>query len=126
MTPAGKIIKYAVLICVEETCGKISTIRIKLIQYKPTNQWHAFYYVIYKNMKFMKQVIINSYKGVALFLGSLLLSVLCFAQDKKVDVNINTKSGNDGNVFMQPWVWVVGGAVFLIIIVALLRNNSNK
>jgi hypothetical protein len=74
----------------------------------------------------MKQVIANSYKAMALFLSSLFISMLCLAQDKKVDVNINTKSGSDGNVFMQPWVWVVGGAVFLIIIVALLRNNSNK
>ncbi len=73
----------------------------------------------------MKQVIVNSYKAMALFFSSLFISMLCMAQDKKVDVNINTKSGDD-NVFMQPWVWVVGGAVFLIIIVALLRNNSNK
>lgn len=73
----------------------------------------------------MKQVIVQSYKRIGLFISGLILSMLSFAQDKKVDVNINTK-GDDGNVFMQPWVWIVGGAVFLIIIVALLRNNSNK
>ncbi len=73
----------------------------------------------------MKQVIAKSYKTIGLFISSFLISMLTFAQDKKVDVNINTKSGSD-NVFMQPWVWIVGGAVFLIIIVALLRNNSNK
>ncbi|MEO6405452.1 MAG: hypothetical protein ABIY51_11000 [Ferruginibacter sp.] len=73
----------------------------------------------------MKQTILKSYKSFTVFLTGLLVSMLSIAQDKKVDVNINTKSGND-NVLMQPWVWIVGGAVFLIIIVALLRNNSNK
>ncbi|MEO7265867.1 MAG: hypothetical protein ABIW38_13200 [Ferruginibacter sp.] len=73
----------------------------------------------------MKKTIQKSYKSFSLFLVGLLVSMLSIAQDKKVDVSINTKSDN-GNVFMQPWVWIVGGAVFLIIIVALLRNNSNK
>ena len=28
--------------------------------------------------------------------------------------------------YTQPWVWVVGGAVFLIILIALLRGNSSN
>lgn len=28
--------------------------------------------------------------------------------------------------YMQPWVWVVGGAILLIILVALLRGNSSN
>ena len=28
--------------------------------------------------------------------------------------------------YAQPWVWVVGGAVLLIILVALFRGNSTK
>lgn len=63
---------------------------------------------------------------LAALVTMLLLSFYSFAQDKKVDVNINTKSGNDGNFFMQPWVWIIGGAVFLLLLVALLRNNSNS
>ena len=27
------------------------------------------------------------------------------------------------NWYMQPWVWVVGGAVFIIILIALFRGN---
>lgn len=30
------------------------------------------------------------------------------------------------NWYMQPWVWVVGAAVFIIILVALFRGSSNK
>lgn len=63
---------------------------------------------------------------LTLFIVSLFLSFYSFAQDKKVDININTKADNGGNFFMQPWVWVVGGAVFLLLLVALLRNNSSK
>ena len=65
----------------------------------------------------------NSIKITLLF-TSLIVSMLSYAQDKKVDVNINTKSDNS-NVFMQPWVWVVGGALFILILVALLRNKNN-
>ena len=56
--------------------------------------------------------------------ASLIISILCFAQDKKIDVDITTKS-NSSNVFMQPWVWVVVGALFIPILVALLRNKNN-
>jgi hypothetical protein len=76
----------------------------------------------------------KSFKKISTGLKSLLaLLMLClvqtiaFAQDNggggKVDVNI-TKS--DGNWYAQPWVWIVGGAVFLLLLVALMRGNSNK
>lgn len=53
----------------------------------------------------------------------MFMSVLAFAQDKKVDIDISTKSDNE-NVFMQPWVWVVGGAVFILLLVALIRGGK--
>ena len=28
--------------------------------------------------------------------------------------------------YMEPWVWAVGGAVLLIILVALLRGGTNR
>lgn len=28
--------------------------------------------------------------------------------------------------YTQPWVWVVGAAVFIIILVALFRGSSNR
>lgn len=27
---------------------------------------------------------------------------------------------------MQPWVWVIGGAVFILLLVALLSGNRNR
>lgn len=53
----------------------------------------------------------------------LFASIVVWAQDKKVDVDINTKS-DSGNFFTQPWVWVVGAAVFIIILVALLKGKK--
>ena len=64
--------------------------------------------------------------SLAVILSSVLLSVKTFAQSvpEKVDVDIST--GNDAVWYGQPWVWVVGIAVFIVIIVAITRNNNNK
>ena len=59
----------------------------------------------------------------------LLLSVLVmiysffcfFAQEtKKVDIDVNTH-GN--NWYASPWVWIVGVAVFILLLVALTRGG---
>ncbi len=76
----------------------------------------------------MKHLVAQAQKAgnkIAMVFTMMLISFLSFAQDKKVDIDINTKSEND-NFFMQPWVWVVGGAVFLLLLVALLRSNSSN
>lgn len=64
---------------------------------------------------------------IALLIASFYLSLIAFSQDdtKKIDIDINTKGGG-GNFFMQPWVWIVGGAIFILLLVALLKGNSNK
>jgi hypothetical protein len=61
-------------------------------------------------------------KKSLLLLLSGVSSVILFAQDeaKKIDVNINTK-GN--NWYASPWVWVVGAAVFILLLVALTRGG---
>lgn len=64
---------------------------------------------------------------ISMFMTTLLVSLYAIAQDdKKVDVSINTKGDGGASTFNQPWVWIVGGAVFLLLLVALLRNNSSK
>lgn len=60
-------------------------------------------------------------KKIAFFFLSLLCGTLAFAQDaKKIDVNINTKGSN---WYASPWVWVVGAAVFILLLVALTRGG---
>ncbi|RYY65727.1 MAG: hypothetical protein EOO13_16780 [Chitinophagaceae bacterium] len=62
-------------------------------------------------------------KSAYLMLMSFFISIVSFAQDKKVDIDINTKS-QDSGFWTQPWVWVVAGAVFILLLVALLRGGK--
>lgn len=66
------------------------------------------------------------FMSLAVVLTSLFASVATFAQDvpEKVDVNINTEGGSVW--YGQPWVWAVGVAVFIVIIVAITRSRSDK
>lgn len=58
-------------------------------------------------------------------IASIFLTVIAVAQDtKSVDININKNSGS--NWYSQPWVWIVGAAVFILLLVALLRSNSSR
>lgn len=77
-------------------------------------------------MKNLSSMPLNLVAKFSMFMTTLLVSMLAIAQDKKVDVNINTKSDSGSGVFNQPWVWIVGGAVFLLLLVALLRNNNSR
>ena len=69
----------------------------------------------------MKKII----KQTGFLLMAAILSFQSWAQDKKVDVDINVNK-NDSNWYQQPWVWMVGGAVFIIILVALLKGSGKK
>ena len=39
---------------------------------------------------------------------------------------VTTETTTTNEWYTEPWVWVVGGAVLLIILVALLRGNSSR
>ncbi len=42
---------------------------------------------------------------------------------KDVDVDLDVDSGG-GTWYAEPWVWIVGVAIFIIIIVGLLKSNK--
>jgi hypothetical protein len=55
-----------------------------------------------------------------------LFSALAWAQDgggAKIDVNVNK---NDSNWYASPWVWIVGAAVFILLLVALTRGRDKS
>lgn len=61
------------------------------------------------------------------FMSFILLtfsSVIAFAQDKGVDVDINLKK--ESAWYQNPVVWVIGGAVFILLLVALLKGGERK
>ena len=74
-----------------------------------------------------------SYKTfVALFVLTFM-HVLAFAQDSTGGGGKSSSSSSSTTTtttqetwYTQPWVWIVGGAVLLLIIVALMRGNSNS
>ncbi len=51
-----------------------------------------------------------------------LMNLTVLAQDKDVDINIGVKK--ESQWYAQPWVWIVGGAVFILLLVALLRKKE--
>ena len=66
--------------------------------------------------KLLKQFFLIVVLSVAHFIS--------FAQDKGVDVDINVNKGKDW--YQQPWVWIVGGAIFILLLVALLRGGGSR
>lgn len=66
-------------------------------------------------------------KWLLLFLLSLV-QVATWAQDSSGSSHSETTTRTTTTTttwYAQPWVWVVGAAVFIIILVALFRGNSN-
>jgi hypothetical protein len=64
-------------------------------------------------------------KKYALAALASLVNLFVLAQEKtaEIDVDINK---DEGNWYAAPWVWVVGGAVFILLLVALLRGNRSR
>lgn len=58
-------------------------------------------------------------KKIYLSVVSAFLSVLAMAQN--ADINVDVNKGSSGGSF--PWLWVVGGLIFIILLVALLGGN---
>ena len=77
----------------------------------------------------MKRICNNIiFRSWFVFLLSFISSFL-WAQDSTVSSNKITTSETTTTTtewYAQPWVWIVGGAVFIIILVALLRGGSGK
>lgn len=73
-------------------------------------RWHGN--LINQSKLIMKKIFFSA--------AATLYSTLVLAQDKEVNVNINTKGSN---WYASPWIWVVGGAVFILLLVALTRGG---
>ena len=82
----------------------------------------------------MKQAF--SYKTLVMVLFLSLVQAVTWAQDSG-SVSSATKSAGSSSSsstttttttewYTQPWVWIVGGAVLLLLIVALVRGNSGS
>ena len=58
------------------------------------------------------------------FTGTALFQQLSIAQDSTIRTTLTT---DETLWYMQPWVWIVGGIAFLLILIALFSGgNRNK
>lgn len=73
----------------------------------------------------MKDVVKIRYKALLLLLAVSLYQTILFAQDT-TKTKITTTSTVTNEWYTEPWVWVVGGVVFILLLVALVRGNSSK
>jgi hypothetical protein len=49
-----------------------------------------------------------------------------WAQDVPKEVDVDIEAGSETTWYGQPWVWAIGVALFVIIIVAITRNGSRR
>ena len=56
---------------------------------------------------------------------SLIAGLITLGQDGKgVDVDVNVNKG--GQWYTQAWVWIVGAAVFILLLAAILRGGKKS
>lgn len=69
-------------------------------------------------------------KKAFLTLLTVLVNIYLFAQEKTTQVNVDVnKSTSSSNWYASPWVWIVGAAVFILLLVALTsggRDSSDR
>jgi len=66
-------------------------------------------------------------KKAYLTLLAVLTNILLFAQEKTTQVYVDINKGNgSGNWYMSPWVWIVGAAIFILLLVALTSGSRDS
>lgn len=49
---------------------------------------------------------------------------IAIAQDKKVEIDIGVNK--EPVWYQQPWAWILGAAIFILLLVALLRGGKKN
>jgi hypothetical protein len=71
---------------------------------------------------------IDAWKNrMALFVAMMLTSVYTFAQERGIDVDVTkTTTTTTSEWYTEPWVWIVGGLVFVLLLAALLSGSRSS
>ena len=67
------------------------------------------------------QTIKNS---VVIFILAMLTSVYAIAQEEAAKVNVDVTRTETTTWYTNPWVWIVGVAVFILLFAAIVRGGS--
>jgi apolipoprotein N-acyltransferase len=65
-------------------------------------------------------------KKTTAFLTLLAISLYSLAQDSTSVAVTSTERTETTTWYTQPWAWVVGGAVFILLLVALVKSGGSK
>jgi hypothetical protein len=72
----------------------------------------------------MKNQLIKHSKSLLTLMLTFMVSVATYAQNKGLDIDVEI--GSNDVWYQQTWVWAVGAAIFVLLLVALLKSNSKK
>ncbi|WP_247234687.1 hypothetical protein [Telluribacter sp. SYSU D00476] len=72
----------------------------------------------------MEQKLKNAWNRIVLFFAAMLGHAVAFAQEKELDVNVDINSGGEAAWYSNPVAWVVGAAIFIILLVAVSRGGG--
>jgi len=70
----------------------------------------------------MKQIT-TTFRSALLTLFVAVTGLIAKAQDKGLDIDINV---DKKQWYEQPWAWVVGAAIFILLLVASLRGGRKS
>ncbi len=65
-------------------------------------------------------------KKAYLTLLAVWTNILLFAQEKTAQVDVDINKGNGSNWYASPWVWIVGAAIFILLLVALTSGSRSS
>ena len=74
-------------------------------------------------MKNLKRIPSSVVRISAMVLMVFMASIT-WAQDKGLDIDVDVNKG--GVWYQNPVVYIIGGAVFILLLVALLKNNKSS
>lgn len=77
----------------------------------------------------MKHLLKATYSTISTFILLVIFQGMALAQDSTASSSSSSKTTStttttDQTWYTQPWVLIVGGAILVLIIVALVRGNS--
>ena len=70
------------------------------------------------------QIVSSVFTRIAIVLSLCFLHAMLTAQDKGLDIDVDI-NGQERAWYASPWVWAVGIAIFILLLVALLRGNKS-
>ena len=76
-------------------------------------------------MENLKISIAGINRKIAMITFTLIFSLTSLlAQDKKVEIDIGVNK--EPVWYQQPWAWILGAAIFILLLVALLRGGKKN